>query len=327
MKKFTFTCMGEEVLNLYTDSEKVIDKIKTNIGFITKTIPIEVIDCGESDIQEQENILVYLNHPDKKVHIDPKMNASYLCLDEEQLFVPDLVYLAIGMIANRLQCQQKYFVQSSVVRSPNGSAIMFIGDPNAGKTTLASKLLLSLNNGIADECWALIANDNVLIGMQGDIPYTLTGTKIVQMRYGALVEHFPELEKIYKQAPEIYSEAQKWNRKIYVDNLLKRQNVTFCDHAPITDIYLINTVKNGDHFIQPKDKIDRHLIVYEHLTKQIRSNRYALTSFGYPLPSFENEAYAQGRYDMAGLIADNVNIHEAKGDVEQLSRVIRKHHG
>ncbi|NLM63441.1 MAG: hypothetical protein GX190_03925 [Mollicutes bacterium] len=317
MEKFNIYCNKELTLSIYTDSSKVINKIKTEPTSIMKTIPATISWMGAvEDIEENENVLVYLNRANKKVEIDEEQNVSYLELPEQNLFFPDLVYLAIGMIANYFQKEQKYFVQSSVVKNKDGHAIMFLGDPNAGKTTLASKLVLY-------DGWSLISNDNVLIGLDKEKLVTFTGTKSVQMRYGAMKLYFPELLKEIPKPKDLES-RDEWDIKIYVDNLFQQKGVTFDDEAIISDIYLINTVKNGDLFLREREAIDRLLLIYEHLTKQIRSNRYALISFDYPMPSFEKKEYMQDRYYMSKVIADNVNIYEAKGDIEKIVKVLRR---
>lgn len=67
--------------------------------------------------------------------------------------------------------------------------------------------------------------------------------------------------------------------------------------------------------------------MYEELTKQIRSNRYVLVGLDYPIPSFEDEKYAQARYQMAKTIVNSASFHDAKGSVKSLTKRIGDIHG
>ncbi|HHW69222.1 MAG TPA: hypothetical protein GX747_02620, partial [Tenericutes bacterium] len=295
-------------------------KIIYNSDTITKTIPVKIEYVEETDnIAENENILVYKNCSKTSVDIDVKNNISFLSMPEDNLFFPDIVYLAIGMIANKLQKEQKYFIQSSVVKNEKGNSIMFLGDPNSGKTTLASKLILTGN-------WSLVSNDNVIVKLEKDKLVTIAGTKSVQMRYGAIKLFFPQLlDKI--NTPKEIDTRDEWDIKIYVNDIFKEIGVKYSDESVVSDIYIINTVKNGDIFIREREAIDRNLLIYEHLTKQIRSNRYALTSFDRPMPSFEQEEYMQARYDMAKIISNSINIYETKGSVDNIIENIKAKNG
>ena len=75
---------------------------------------------------------------------------------------------------------------------------------------------------------------------------------------------------------------------------------------------------------QALERIDEILLMYEHLTKQIRSSRYALTGFNFPLPSFENEKYLQNRYEISKQICESTNIYDARGTVDTLTRRLKK---
>ena len=226
MIKFDFISEGEKVLSIYTDSQKVIKKIIYNYDTITKTIPVKIEYVEETDnIAENENILVYKNCSKTSVDIDVKNNISFLSMPEDNLFFPDIVYLAIGMIANKLQKEQKYFIQSSVVKNEKGNSIMFLGDPNSGKTTLASKLILTGN-------WSLVSNDNVIVKLEKDKLVTIAGTKSVQMRYGAIKLFFPQLlDKI--NTPKEIDTRDEWDIKIYVNDIFKEIGVKYSDESVV----------------------------------------------------------------------------------------------
>lgn len=319
MKKFILKCNAKGGISFYTDSTLVINKIYTEQNCITKTIPATVEFCGEVDsVSEEENYLIFRNSNMASVNLNIEKNIGLLSLPENNLFFPDLVYLAAGMIANCLQKEKKYIVQSSVAKYDDDTAVMFIGDPNAGKTTLASKLILTKN-------WSLVSNDNVLVGVELEKFKTYAGTKNIQMRYGAIQLFFPELLSQIDQPAEL-GKRNEWDVKVYVDNLFSSLDVKYDDLCNISDIYLINTMKNGGLFLREREPIDKLLLIYEHLTKQIRSNRYLLTSFDLPMPSFEQDKYMNDRYLIAKEVANIVELHEVKGDCDEIVKALRKKH-
>lgn len=318
MKKFVVTIDNKKIF-LFIDSEKIGNEFIFSDKKIIKTIPSEVLYLGEvSEIDEFENYLFYKNSNIKSIKINKENNISNLSLSEEHLFFPDLVYLILCMFANIFQNESKYFLQASVVKYDDNKSIMFIGEPNSGKTTMLSKLLLSGN-------WSLVSNDNVLVGLEADKLSTIAGTKSVQMRYGGIKMFFPEiLKKI--DLPVDLNEKNEWDVKIYIDSFLKSIGVKHEDKSIVTDIYLISTNKSENINIRKRESIDELLLMYEHLTKQIRSNRYVLTSFDYPIPSFENEKYSCERYNMAKKILQSTNFYDLKGDVDHAILRLRKAH-
>ena len=143
----------------------------------------------------------------------------------------------------------------------------------------------------------------------------------MQMRYGALKLYFPEIIPFINDSL-IYEDKDEWDIKIFIDDYLKQNGYKVSDNSIITDIYNISTYENGNTFIRQRDDIDKILMIYEHITKQIRSNRYLLVSMGYPIPSFEDENYMMDRYDVAKKIAATTNVYDAKGTVKSLTRKI-----
>src|SRR5574344_1190897 len=318
MDKFIISINGLSELALYTDIDSIINKLLHKSESLTKTIPATVIYCGKvSDITEEENYIVIQSFNRKIINVNKEQNSAHLFSPKDEFFFPDFVYLAIGMIANELQRKGYYVIQSSVVKYDNQHSIMLLGDPNAGKTSMAYSLMK--NNG-----YKLISNDNVLVNLEGNQLRTHCGTKMVQMRYGGIKLYFPEILPVVKVDEEDIG-RDDWDIKLYIDDYLKAKGFSYADDSIITDIYNITTYKDGDTFVRSRERIDEILLIYEHLTKQIRSNRYALTGFNYPLPSFEDERYLQQRYNMAKVICDNTDIYDARGTIEELShRLVKK---
>lgn len=318
MEKFEIRVNNLAKIYLYTDSEMVKNEILFKENKITKTIPASVRYIGTVDsVSENADYIIYIKGQKSVVNIDKENNISFLSLPENELFFPDLVYLAIGMLANSLQKKSLYFMQSSVVKYNDNGSIMILGDPNAGKTTIAYKLMALYG-------WSLVSNDNVLVGLEDNQFKTYGGTKRVQMRLGSINLHCPELKDKIPPLKPSDLEKSEWDVKVFIDDILESNGAKYADESTITDIYLVDTILSNKLFIREKEGIDKILAIYEHMTKQIRNNRYALVSFGCPLPSFEDEKYLQARYDMSKNIAACTNVYEAKGDIEQIVKRLKR---
>lgn len=318
MKKFTLQIGNLSKITIYTDIESVIQKLLHSQESLTKTVPAEVIYNGDVYIiEESRNFLTLLSFNKKSIYVDKEKNVANLFSPQDQFFFPDLVYLVMGMFANDLQYQDYYFIQSSVVKYDDSNSIMLIGDPNAGKTTMAFNLMKEYG-------YRLISNDNVLVSVKNGRLHTHFGTKMVQMRYGGIKLYFPELLP-YVTVPDEDMGRNDWDIKLYIDNYLSSNGYGYANDSVVTDIYNITTFKSGDTFIRKRERIDEILLIYEHLTKQIRSNRYALTGYNFPLPSFENEQYLQRRYDLSKIICESTSIFDARGTIDELSkRLVKK---
>lgn len=317
MKKFNLKLSNFSTIAVYTDIDSISNKLFNSPESLTKTIPVTIDYVGEVDyILEKENYITVLSFDRKMIDVDKAQNIAHLFSPKDKFFFPDLIYLAIGMFANDVQKNGYYFVQSSVVKYDDEHSMMFIGDPNAGKTTLAFNLMKE--NG-----YKLISNDNVLVSVEDGHLKTHLGTKKVQMRYGGIKLYFPEILPFVK-VDEEDKHRNDWDIKLYIDEYLKNNGYGYADQSIVTDIYNISTFKSGDTFIRSRERIDEILLIYEHLTKQIRSNRYALTGFSFPLPSFEDERYLRSRYHDSEVICDSTNIFDARGTIDELSRRLVK---
>lgn len=317
MEKFVIKINDLSKISLYTDIKSIIAKLLNDISSLTKTVPAEVEYCGEAhEISENENYITILSFNKKMIDVNKEKNIANLFSPQDNFFFPDFIYLLIGMFANDLQKKDYYFVQSSVVKYDDEHSIMLLGDPNAGKTTMAYSLMKNYG-------YSLISNDNVLVHMSDGNLKTCCGTKSVQMRYGGIKLYFPEILPYVKLEDEDKN-RNEWDIKVYIDEYLKNQGFHFSDDSIVTDIFNITTFKNGDTFIRSRERIDEILLMYEHLTKQIRSSRYALTGFDFPLPSFESEKYLQNRYEISKQICESTNIYDARGTVDTLTRRLKK---
>lgn len=314
MYKFEVSIDNLSSIKIYTDMEKVRNKLIEGRG-LKKTIPATIkFEGNVNEVVERKNYITLLNSSMQNLRIDKESNITNIFIDESEFFFPDLVYLAIGMLANILQRKGYYFVQCSVVKYDNTSSLMLVGDPNAGKTSLAYSL-------IKEKKYKLISNDNALVYTDNGLLKTYCGSKYMQMRVGAIKNYFPEMYNEL-EFDKVKVEKDEWNIKEYINEYYENNGYEYDDKSIVTDIYNIDAFIEGNTFIKQREKLDQVLYVYENLTKQIRNNRYALVSLNEPLPSFEDEAYMKQRYDMSRDIVESTNVYDAKGTIRKLTRII-----
>lgn len=316
MKKFILNIKDLSKIIIYTDMDKISKKLLVSRN-ISKTIPASIQYLGNvHNIDESINYILLLNDKVSYFNVDKKNNIATIFVKECNFFFPDLVYLAMGMFANDLQKKQLYFIQSSVVKYDDFNSIMFLGNPNSGKTSMAYSLMKNYG-------YSLVSNDNVLV----DSNRTVCGTKDMQMRLGTIKTFFPEILP-YVDVPKEDEGRNIWDIKLYInDYLIKKGFNLNADTSIITDIYNLKIYKSGETIIKKRESIDEILMMHEELTKQIRSNRYAIVSMGYPLPSFEGEKYMQQRFNIAIEMSNKINIYDAYGTIKSLTKKIGEKYG
>ena len=318
MEKFILSVGDLSSISIYTDIEKVSKKL-SETNQIKKTIPVTIKKCQNANtIEEQNNYILILKNDKKYVEINKDLNIANILVKPEELFFPDITYLTIGMFANDLQSKGYYFIQSSVVKYDDEHSVMIVGDPGSGKTTMAYSLMKEYG-------FKLIANDNVLVSLTDNGLETYKGTKPMQMRYGVIKDTFPEILPYVNELED--DKKSNWDKKVFIDNYLHMIGSQYADNSIITDIYNITVNANGSTYIKEREDIDKLLFLHEQLTKQIRSNRYALVSLDTPLPSFENEKFLQERYDMARKIQDKTKVYDARGTAKVLTKRIGNKYG
>jgi len=234
----------------------------------------------------------------------------------ENLHFMDLAYLLMGMFSNDLQTKGYYFMHASAVKYDDMHSMIFAGDPNAGKTSMAFNL-------VKNNRYKLISNDNVLVGLKDGKLVTQAGTKNVQMRYGALRAYFPELVP-YFPIGECDKDKDEWDLRVIVDDYMRERGYEYANESVVTDVCGISTYNGGNSFFKGKSKIDQGLFMYEKMTENIRSCRHVLLGFDYPLPSFEREDLSKDRFALSQAMCENAEVYEAKGTVDELSRMLVK---
>lgn len=306
------------VLRIYTSSEQLKNKLTQKNSSIIRTIPITEITCTDVD----KNDIVYkdaiiLNNSEKNnMYYDENYNVSILNADEKRVRFPDIVYISLAMFSKILATNEKYFLHSSSLANPSNNGFVLVGDANAGKTSLAYELMSKHN------C-KLISNDHSIIGLEDGKPMILGGTKEIQMRLGAIELYFPDLyDKINIESDD------KWNKKLVVNEFIDKKQILdeHNDKVPLTNVFSISTANSGETFIRKKDRIDEFLFLYESMSRIIKGTYHYITGFDYPMPSMEDEKTLVQLSELCKLIAEECNVSEAKGSINELAKVlVRKH--
>ena len=306
------------ILNVYTTSKKLKDKLVDAKSSIKRTIPVTGTECSivnQCDIIYSDSIIIN-NSKDKKMYYDKDYNVSILDIDEGEFRFPDLVYISLSMFSKILAREQKYLLHSSSLMHSSNNSFVLVGAANAGKTSLGYELMLN------HHC-KLISNDHSIIGMEEGKVKILGGTKEIQMRLGAIELYFPELYRKLNISCE-----DKWNQKIVINDLIIPSLIldNNNDKVILSDLFSINTSNSGSSFIRQKAKIDEFLFLYESMSKVIKGTYNYITGFDYPMPSVEEEKTLYELSDLCKRIVEQCNVSEAKGSIQELAKeLVRKY--
>lgn len=163
MKKLRMKCHSAEII-FATNSEKIYNYFLTDEEQVPETIPgIEIIP--DENAKLNGNYLIYLDKSPNLVQINPDLNQALICVPENELYLPDLIYLALSMFAKELNKEDKYFIHCAIVEK-DGKATLISGEPGSGKTTLAMYLCM-------EKGYNFVCNDRAVIGIENGIPYNL----------------------------------------------------------------------------------------------------------------------------------------------------------
>lgn len=315
-KKYDFI-IADCCIHLYTDVSSVIKKIDTEPRTVLKTIPCNITKCGHFDqIVEDKNCVFILSGNEKMMDVDKEKNNATLISPVGEFRFPDFVYVLLGLFVNLLKDEKKYLLHSATVVDDNNRSIMLVGDPGSGKSTLAYHLIRNYN-------YKLISNDTTVLSMQDDKLRTITGTKQMQLRLGAVKLYFPDLLPSLEKED---STKNEWDCKPYINNILEAANVEFADESIVKSIFHITTAKDTELAIREEEEVDKRLYIYEQLIRQIRSTRNLIVGYNYPLPSFETEAVNLDIAALSKKIVDTTAIYDIRGSINEVAKEMVKRH-
>lgn len=317
MYKVIISILNFSQINIYTDHKSIIEILKNNSDKLSKTVPISSIEIEETDnfniSLNNKNTIFLLKNKKKYMKFYKEENIAYMFSPEKEMRFFDLVYTLLHMFSNDLINKEKYLVHGSALKYDKNKAIVLIGDANAGKSSLAFKLMTDYN-------YKLIANDHVLVGIDDGKLSTFTGTKELEMRLGIVEKHFPNImSKI-----DIIDNEDLWKKKTIINNYIDSSLISTNDKAVVTDIFQINLIEGGITFIKTKDYVDQLLYLYEQISKQIKGTYNLITGFEYPLPSLERNQYLNEIYNNVKISLCETKVHMAKGTLDELSKQMVK---
>ena len=310
MKKLRIKCCSTEII-FATDSEKIYNYFLTDEEQVPETIPgIEIIPDEMADLNGK--YLIYLDKSPSVVQINPDLNQALICVPENELYLPDLIYLILSMFAKELNKIDKYFIHCAIVEK-DGKSILISGEPGSGKTTLAMYLCM-------EKGYKFVCNDRAVIGIENGIPFVYCGTLQTHIRVGVIHEYFPSLvDKISKDKMK-----RPWENKIYINPEFEELGITIEKNAKLSNILFTSTypVNDTQTNLTKQMKDVATLASMKVVSEYIRADRNIILSTNYPFPNFDNQELAVKRMKFVEKIIDNVGIYTARGNIKKLSDII-----
>ena len=307
MKKLKMICHSTEI-GFITDSEKIYNYFLTDEEQIPETIPgIKIIPDENIDLNGK--YLMYLSKGPQMVQINAELNQAVVCVPEEKLYLPDLIYLALSMFAKELNSIDKYFLHCAIVEK-NNKATLIVGEPGSGKTTLA--LYLCMNKG-----YNFVCNDRAIIGIKNGIPHVYSGTLQTHIRIGVVFEYFPSLiEKIQKEKLQ-----KPWENKIYINPEFEELGINITKTADISNILFTSTypVSDKETTLTRQEYDVAKLATMKFFSEYIRANRNIVLSLDFPFPNFDKQDLAKKRMNFINTIVEKTGIYTARGNIKKLA--------
>lgn len=310
MKKLRMKCHSAEII-FATNSEKIYNYFLTDEEQVPETIPgIEIIPDENADLSG--NYLIYLDKRPNLVQINPELNQALICVPERELYLPDLIYLALSMFAKELNKEDKYFIHCAIVEK-DGKATLISGEAGSGKTTLAMYLCM-------EKGYNFVCNDRAVIGLEDGIPYVYCGTLQTHIRVGVIHEYFPSLiSKIDKEKMN-----RPWENKIYINPEFEELGIKVTKTAKLSNILYTATypVKDEETNLTKQMEDVATLATMKAISEYIRADRNIVLSTNYPFPNFDNQELAMKKMNFVEKLVKKTGIYTARGNIKKLSDMI-----
>ena len=310
MKKLRMKCHSAEI-TFATNSEKIYNYFLTDEEQVPETIPgIEIIPDENADLSG--NYLIYLDKSPNLVQINPELNQALICVPEKELYLPDLIYLALSMFAKELNKEDKYFIHCAIVEK-DGKATLISGEAGSGKTTLAMYLCM-------EKGYNFVCNDRAVIGLENGMPYVYCGTLQTHIRVGVIHEYFPSLvNKIDEKKMN-----RQWENKIYINPEFEELGIKVSKNAELTNILFTATypVKDEETNITEQMQDVATLATMKSISEYIRADRNIVLSTNYPFPNFDNQELTMKRMKFAENLVEKTGIYTARGNIKKLANLI-----
>lgn len=309
-KKSTFQCsvyMGEEGVNIYSESSRVIELLSGDfIPFIPEwrvekreVEGLPYLECVFNDIQE--------------VKVDE--NGFFISgLFEEFSESNTIPYFIHCILESERVNKGKTTIHAAAV-SKNGKGVLILGKQGSGKTSITLELCRKRG-------YSLIGNDLVLAGIQGNTGYLYGGTKIFRVRATTVKNYNKDLESFFKS-----SSNDEWTQ-IAVIEPDKIQVTTEKSTVPIHAIYYVHLYPPiHDFIVKEVDKLFSRVYLYQIFSEYIRGS--AITPligkdlrFSDYIPSLDTKSAFEKRIKFINWIINNKNYKYIAGALADISTFI-----
>ncbi|MCL2231601.1 MAG: hypothetical protein FWB99_00815 [Treponema sp.] len=312
MIKIKMTCLAAEIL-FATNSSKVAAYFLTDEDHVPETIPAYTAALLDDEVPLEGPYLQYIDSEEKRVSFDPVQNQAVIYTPEEALYLPDLIYLLLSMFSKELNYYNQYILHCSAVEK-DGKAIVLVGEPGSGKTTLALQFCITRG-------YNLVSNDRAIIGMddKGRIKI-FSGTLQMHIRVGVIHEYFPQLISAI-DAEKINS---PWSSKIYINPPFTGLGINVSEEAIVGKIVYISTYPVDDNLTNLiKNPVDvATLATMKHISECIRASRNVVISTGSPFPCFDTGELADKRVNFVHQVVQNTEIYDARGNIPRIVELL-----
>lgn len=312
MENIKLLCHGIEIIFI-TNSKKIANYFLTNKEQIPETIPgINIKRLNEDFFDENKPYLKYLDNNIKKTYIDPIINQIIVSCPENELYLPDLIYLLLSQFSKELNKQNKYLIHSAVVEK-NGKALIISGNPGSGKTTLALQFCMKHN-------YNFVSNDRSILGMENGEIKVFEGTMQTHVRLGVIHKYFPQL------IPKIDKEKMNhpWENKIYINPEFENLGIKTTKNVKIDKLVYVQTypVKNELTHIKKLPEDVAILEALKTISEPIRAGKNAVLSTNEPFPSFDTNKLSHIRMNFVNNLVKNIKMYKAHGNIDEIIKQI-----
>ncbi len=310
-KKLQFQCsvyMGEEGVNIYSKSSRVIELFK---GDFTPFIPEWHLEKRES-----ENLprLECVFGKEQKIGIKKRGVFFISGPFKKFLYAHTIPYFIHYILESERAKKGKATIHAAAV-SKDGKGILLLGKQGSGKTSVTLELCRKYN-------YSLVGNDLVLVGFQKAQGYLYGGTKIFRIRKATIKDYNKDLEKFFRQ-----DSNDEWTQTAIIKpskfRIQKEKSV-----VPIHAIYYLHLYPPSYNFIiKEVDRLFSRVYLYQIFSEYIRGSAIIPLigknlKFSSYIPSFDTSEAFEKRTKFINWIIKNKNYKYISGALANICNFI-----
>jgi len=316
----------EGFVRIRGDSLRIVTDRAETLSYLAKQeeyLPRVGFLFSDRSTDAEHATLVYLDRAEYRLSFDP--SSRTLCLEAPWASLPgtSMLRMSMWLLTEYLrQSRGEYvFHASAVVR--DGQAVVFNSPAQGGKTTVAMELCRHFG-------YRLFANDQLVIGIDGEVPFLRHGDPAINCRLSSLLAYDPELaSRIFGDQ---ISADLPWHRKRLV--AAEELGIELAqEHAtPLTHFVLLTLDKELDApAVEPlkaaslRDLMQTKIDVFSGLASLIRGGSFApfrqhamLTPMF--VPSLDTAEFAARRIQFVESLFDNTKVVRIRGQLSDVAR-------